>query len=415
MFEGRTMSFLSEFKRQTMPFTGDLEKTQYEFANQQRKILGLFEGMFVQLGRVVEPFAKGLLIVSNTLLTTVYDKLKGFADGAKASIEDMRAGGTGGGFGTALTSFVYAISRAGDYIYAFGQAAYNARSTIMEYGKAFGIQILTIARDLVVFSLKMTGVFIKIIESFGGFEVALKDMGNTIISISEFIARQTGTQSPSQKAADEKYYADQQLVMRTDERVKIYKGERPSRTQSGFRGDKALNENMTNVKAAEMAAEMKKAAEAQARISAVASGRPRAFVYGKQDIAGSGAGDRLMNFADSLKNITNLDDLKAFSIKTFGDVPDSGMSKDIMKFITMSTDREAKFQPLPPMAEKGRLSTYFSPAAFRDEIAGSDRGLNAAEETAANTAEMATYLQKLTETASVNSLLSGGKVAYLGA
>jgi hypothetical protein len=64
---------------------------------------------------------------------------------------------------------------------------------------------------------------------------------------------------------------------------------------------------------------------------------------------------------------------------------------------------------------QGRLSTYFSPAAFRDEIAGSDRGLNAAEETAANTAEMATYLQKLTETASVNSLLSGGKVAYLGA
>jgi hypothetical protein len=81
----------------------------------------------------------------------------------------------------------------------------------------------------------------------------------------------------------------------------------------------------------------------------------------------------------------------------------------------MSTEREAKFQPLPPMAMQGRLSTYFSPAAFRDEIAGSDRGLNAAEETAANTAEMATYLQKLTETASVNSLLSGGKVAYLGA
>jgi len=417
MFEGRTMSLLSEFKRQTLPFTGDLEKTQYEFANQQRKILGLFEGMFVQLGRVVEPFAKGLLIVSNTLLTTVYDKLKGFADGAKASIEDMRAGGTGGGFGTALTSFVYAISRAGDYIYAFGQAAYNARSTIMEYGKAFGIQILTIARDLVVFSLKMTGVFIKIIESFGGFEVALKDMGNTIISISEFIARQTGTQSPSQKAADEKYYADQSLVSKTNERVRLFKGGRPAfKVAADGRGDTRIPvENVANITGQQMAAEMKKAAEAQARINAVASGGARAFVYGTQDVAGSGAGDRLMNFADSLKNITNLDDLKAFSIKAFGDVPDSGMYKDLMKFITMSTEREAKFQPLPPMAMQGRLSTYFSPAAFRDEIAGSDRGLNAAEETAANTAEMATYLQKLTETASVNSLLSGGKVAYLGA
>ena len=417
MFEGRTMSFLSEFKRQTMPFTGDLEKTQYEFANQQRKILGLFEGMFVQLGRVVEPFAKGLLIVSNTLLTTVYDKLKGFADGAKASIEDMRAGGTGGGFGNALTSFVYAVSRAGDYVYALGQAAYDSRDTIMEYGKAFGIQILTLARDLVVFSLKMTGVFVKIIESFGGFETALKDMGNTIISISEFIARQSGYQSPSQKAADEKYNADQQLVMRTNERVKIYKGEKPSErnNMTGFRGNKAFSENMTNVKAAEMAAEMKKAAEAQARINAISAGSPRSFVYGTQNMAGSGTGDRLQNLADSLKNINSLGDLKEFFSKTFGNVPDSGMYKEILKKITMSTEREAKFQPLPPMAMQGRLSTYFSPAAFRDEIAGSDRGLNAAEETAANTAEMATYLQKLTETSGVNSLLNGGRVAYLGA
>ena len=396
MFEGRTMSFLSEFKRQTMPFTGDLEKTQYEFANQQRKILGLFEGMFVQLGRVVEPFAKGLLIVSNTLLTTVYDKLKGFAEGAKASIEDIRAGGSGGGFGSALRSFVYAVSRAGDYVYAFGQAAYDARDTIMEYGKAFGIQVLTLARDLVVFSLKMTGVFVKIIESFGGFETALKDMGNTIISISEFIARQSGYQSPSQKAADEKFNADQQLVMRTNERVKIYKGEKPSErnNMTGFRGNKAFSENMTNVKAAEMAAEMKKAAEAQARINAISAGSPRSFVYGTQNMTGSGTGDMLQNLGDSLKNIKSLDDLKEFFSKTFGNVPDSGMYKEILKKITMSTEREAKFQPLPPMAEKGRLSSYFSPAAFRDEIAGSDRQmLTAAETTAANTSMLVEFLK----------------------
>jgi hypothetical protein len=395
MFEGRTISFLSEFKRQTMPFTGDLEKTQYEFANQQRKILGLFEGMFVQLGRVVEPFAKGLLIVSNTLLTTVYDKLKGFAEGAKASIEDIRAGGSGGGFGSALRSFVYAVSRAGDYVYAFGQAAYDARDTIMEYGKAFGISVLNMARDLVVFSLKMTGVFVKIIESFGGFETALKDMGNTIISISEFIARQTGYQSPAQKEADKKFYADQQLV----------------------EGSKRLsreNRGLIARPGTRLPGESKAVLEAQKRLESIASGSPRSFVYGTQDMAGSGAGDRIMKLAESLQNIKGIEDLKEFFSNTFGNVPDSGAYDEILKKLVMSTEREAKFQPLPPMAEKGRLSSYFSPAAFRDEIAGSDRGLNAAEETAANTAEMATYLQKLTETASVNSLLSGGKVAYLG-
>ena len=199
--------------------------------------------------------------------------------------------------------------------------------------------------------------------------------------------------------------------------MKIYKGEKPSErnNMTGFRGNKAFSENMTNVKAAEMAAEMKKAAEAQARINAISAGSPRSFVYGTQNMTGSGTGDMLQNLGDSLKNIKSLDDLKEFFSKTFGNVPDSGMYKEILKKITMSTDREAKFQPLPPMAMQGRLSTYFSPAAFRDEIAGSDRGLNAAEETAANTAEMATYLQKLTETSGVNSLLSGGRVAYLGA
>ena len=375
MFEGRTMSFLSEFKRQTMPFTGDLEKTQYEFANQQRKILGLFEGMFVQLGRVVEPFAKGLLIVSNTLLTTVYDKLKGFAEGAKASIEDMRAGGTGGGFGNALTSFVYAVSRAGDYVYAFGQAAYDARDTIMEYGKAFGIQILTIARDLVVFSLKMTGVFLKIIESFGGFEVALKDMGNTIIGISEFIARQTGYQSPAQKEADKKFYADEQLV---EGSIRLNRENRGLIARPGTK----------------LPGMSKAVIEAQARINAVSAGSPRSIVYGTQGMPGSGAGDGAMKLAESLQNIKSLDDLKEFFSKTFGNVPDSGMYKEILKKITMSTDREAKFQPLPPMAEKGRLSSYFSPAAFRDEIAGSDRQmLTAAETTAANTSMLVEFLK----------------------
>jgi hypothetical protein len=375
MFEGRTMSMLSEFKRQTMPFTGDLEKTQYEFANQQRKILGLFEGMFVQLGRVVEPFAKGLLIVSNTLLTTVYDKLKGFAEGAKASIEDIRAGGSGGGFGSALRSFLYAVSRAGDYIYAFGQAAYDARDTIMEYGKAFGISVLNMARDLVVFSLKMTGVFVKIIESFGGFETALKDMGNTIISISEFIARQTGYQSPAQKEADKKFYADQQLV---EGSIRLNRENRGLIARPGTK----------------LPGMSKAVIEAQARINAVSAGSPRSFVYGTQDMAGSGAGDRIMKLAESLQNIKGIEDLKEFFSNTFGNVPDSGMYKDLMKFITMSTEREAKFQPLPPMAEKGRLSSYFSPAAFRDEIAGSDRQmLTAAETTAANTSMLVEFLK----------------------
>ena len=376
MFEGRTMSFLSEFKRQTMPFTGDLEKTQYEFANQQRKILGLFEGMFVQLGRVVEPFAKGLLIVSNTLLTTVYDKLKGFAEGAKASIEDIRAGGSGGGFGSALRSFVYAVSRAGDYVYAFGQAAYDSRDTIMEYGKAFGTMVLLVAKDLAVYGLRMTSVVIKIVEAISNLLPSITDMTRALVLGAEFTARQTGMQSPGQKEADKKYYEDQLLVDKTKQRLRGFQG-----------GDRFMRDNVSGQ---QMSKEQQLAKAAQKRLDAVASGMPRSFAYGTEKDPAITLGDSVAKFADKLKSVNSIDDLK----NVFGSVPDSGALNEILKKITMSTDREAKFQPLPPMAEKGRLSTYFSPAAFRDEIAGSDRQmLTAAETTAANTSMLVEFLK----------------------
>ena len=160
-----------------------------------------------------------------------------------------------------------------------------------------------------------------------------------------------------------------------------------------------------------MSKEQQLAKAAQKRLDAVASGMPRSFAYGTEKDPAITLGDSVAKFADKLKSVNSIDDLK----NVFGSVPDSGALNGILEKLVMSTEREAKFQPLPPMAMQGRLSTYFSPAAFRDEIAGSDRGLNAAEETAANTAEMATYLQKLTETSGVNSLLNGGRVAYLGA
>ena len=376
MFEGRTMSFLSEFKRQTMPFTGDLEKTQYEFANQQRKILGLFEGMFVQLGRVVEPFAKGLLIVSNTLLTTVYDKLKGFAEGAKASIEDIRAGGSGGGFGSALRSFVYAVSRAGDYVYAFGQAAYDARDTIMEYGKAFGTMVLLVAKDLAVYGLRMTSVVIKIVEAISNLLPSITDMTRALVLGAEFTARQTGMQSPGQKEADKKYYEDQLLVDKTKQRLRGFQG-----------GDRFMRDNVSGQ---QMSKEQQLAKAAQKRLDAVASGMPRSFAYGTEKDPAITLGDSVAKFADKLKSVNSIDDLK----NVFGSVPDSGALNGILEKLVMSTEREAKFQPLPPMAEKGRLSSYFSPAAFRDEIAGSDRQmLTAAETTAAGVMMLVDFLK----------------------
>ena len=101
-----------------------------------------------------------------------------------------------------------------------------------------------------------------------------------------------------------------------------------------------------------------------------------------------------MDEADKVKNIRNWDDLKKYLGNTFGNIPDSGALDAVMNKLSMSTEREAKFQPLPPMAMQGRLSTYFSPAAFRDEIQGSDRQmLTAAETTAANTSMLVEFLK----------------------
>jgi len=423
MFEGRTMSFLSEFKRQTMPFTGDLEKTQYEFANQQRKILGLFEGMFVQLGRVVEPFAKGLLIVSNTLLTTVYDKLKGFADGAKASIEDMRAGGSGGGFGSALRSFVYAISRAGDYAYAFGLYLYDSRSIIGEWLTSVAKSIMGIAKDLIFVSSQFISALATVVESFALMLSPLGSFRDALIGVAKKMDWITG-RDPEGDARD-KFNAAKAEEGIFQYSLKEFRA-REKAPLSGFLtgskdqfGSAEVRESM----AKEVEINRQRAAKANSMIAqrndfmktkGFTEDQANVEVFGEK-LGGLSFGS-VAEVAGSIRRIAGHMGVLMESLDTvLPNVPDSGAGSKLLEKLIMSTDREAKFQPLPPMAEKGRLSSYFSPAAFRDEIAGSDRGLNAAEETAANTAEMATYLQKLTETASVNSLLSGGKVAYLGA
>jgi hypothetical protein len=139
-----------------------------------------------------------------------------------------------------------------------------------------------------------------------------------------------------------------------------------------------------------MSKEQQLAKAAQKRLDAVASGMPRSFAYGTEKDPAITLGDSVAKFADKLKSVNSIDDLK----NVFGSVPDSGALNEVLKKLSMSTDREAKFQPLPPMAEKGRLSSYFSPAAFRDEIAGSDRQmLTAAETTAANTSMLVEFLK----------------------
>jgi uncharacterized protein YdaU (DUF1376 family) len=417
-FEARMKALLDEIRRQTAPFMGDLEQTQYEFANQQRKLLGMFEGLFVQAGRILEPFAKAMLLVSNTVMSSLYEKLKGFAETVDGVLADMRAGGSGGSYGSALKSLVGALSRAADYVIYFGDKLWESRDAIGRFLGKMLDTISSVAIDLVRFSSKMVTTLASLLGTFDGLIPSLEGFGNVLVGLADFIDRHFGEDrrgtAVSQFANDAKDRDVLKHMEKTNQGGMMMK----FLTGGGY-SQKSINAMREKVK------------ESEPRFSAasnligkgVAQNQAIYEAYGVTSFRGVGK-----NGIETVKNMAGNLDTAAMQLEK-GALDFKALLGDAPKFVDQNTvlqnllkdssGRKIDFIP-PPEIEpnamgSGRLSTYFSPAAFRDEIAGSDRGLNAAEETAANTAEMATYLQKLTETASVNSLLSGGKVAYLGA
>lgn len=363
-FEARTKALISEIKRQTAPFMGDLQATQYEFANQQRKLMGLFESIFVQAGRILEPFAKALLIVSNDTLTLLNDRLRTFADTIKPN-----AGGI-------LGRFTLAVARAADYVVELGNRIWEARQRIADALVSAADMVLMVSKNLIVFSLRVISVFGQLAEAVLNILPSLKDMTASMASAAEFFARQTGFQTSGQKAANAAYQEDESLV-------------RSARIEANkFR----LNSS-NQLTPEKLVALQKQAKIAQARIDQVQAGMPRTFVYngGASFDFAKGAAN-LGVLADKVQAINTKEGLQDFLKQFMGDVPK--VISDPLEKILTQVNRDPNFKPLPEMTpeERGSLVSYFSPAAYRDEV--QNRQLSAMEKVAVNTDRMVEILDR---------------------
>lgn len=363
-FEARTKALIQEITRQTAPFMGDLAATQYEFANQQRKILGLFESIFVQAGRILEPFAKIILITSNEALTMLNDKLRAAADAFSNINPEF------------FSKFGAVVARAGDYAIMFAKQLYDAREAIGDRLAGLFETVAFAARDLIVYSLRMVSVVAGLIESFHSLTPTIKDLTLSIAGFAEFVSRQVGTQTPAQKKADEAYSQD--LTTVTNARV------RTSNYKKWY--------NILDMTTGEqLNALQNKAKEAQARIDQVNNGMPRSFVYGTQQgpLFGTSTFEKLQSLSDALQNVNSVPDLQKLFTDIFGTAP-AVLSNPASKLAV--PERNPLFIP-PGEFEKqtGSLAKYFNPAAFRDEV--QTRQLDAMQQTAENTGRIADILE----------------------
>jgi hypothetical protein len=364
-FEARTKSLVYEVKRQTAPFMGDLAATQYEFANQQRKLLGLFESLFVQAGRVLEPFAKVIMITSNEVLTIFNDRLRKTAESAS----NLKGG--------LLDRFGAAVARAGDYVLYFADKIYANRETIASKIEQVITTVLDAAKNLVVFSLRMMSVVAGLVETFQGLIPTVKSVTMSIASLAEFIGRMTGFTSPEFKAAQIEQTKDKDKVI--ESRVKT----------ANFKKWWNVLDITTGQ---ELSRIQREAAAAQSRLDQVANGMPISYVYGtnKGPMAGEGISEKLTNLAESVASIKTPQDLAKFFSDLSGAAPN--VFGNAMDKAMMQVNRPPNFIPPGQFSkeETGRLVSYFSPAAYRDEI--QTRSVNAMERVADNTDKIVEYM-----------------------
>lgn len=369
-FEARTKALISEIKRQTAPFMGDLQATQYEFANQQRKLMGLFESIFVQAGRILEPFAKAMLIVSNDTLTLLNDRLRTFADTIKPN-----AGGI-------LGRFTLAVARAADYVVELANRIWESRQRIADALSEAAKVIFMVSRDLLVISLRAITFFGKLAEVVLSLLPSMKDLAASFTSLAEFISGMTGIQTEGQKAANKAYLKDFQVIAGTDKLLREFREVRVP-GQEGF-GGRLNGEQMNRA--------MQKSREAQERIDRVASGVPKSVVYGTDKFNLAEGVASLGVLADKIQGIRTKEDLQKLIGNFGGDVPK--IISDPLKKILEQIVRDPRFIPPAEMNPQGdgTLVSYFSPAAYRDEV--QNRQVTALEKVAANTGEMVRILER---------------------
>lgn len=340
--QARARQFVEEFSRQAGLFTGDLERTQYEFANQRRKFLGQFEALFVTVGRILEPFAKAVIIAANDLMGMVLDIVSPFANTIKDNMVEMTVMER---FSQSIKTFSWYVLWAKNAIIELVKRVYEARWTILEWAKSLANGAGTLAVSLVRYSARVVDMFAGFIERIGGLMPIIDMFASALEGLANFMNALTSKES--KKSTD--------IAAVNREIADIQRG------RVVFRSEK----------------------EKQSRLEFLKS---RLGPLGAFDQPQQGS-TRLKGFSATLNRLAT--DLEA-GINAAGIAVDPQSYADFLAKLQPATSFANPLAPAPDM-NSGRLVQYFNPSAFRDAI--QEREGSPMKETAKNTGEILALLQ----------------------
>jgi len=349
--QARARMFVEEFSRQAGLFTGDLERTQYEFANQRRKFLGQFEAMFVLVGRILEPFAKAILIAANELMGMVLDLLTPFSKSMKDNMVEMTVTER---LAESIKAFAYYVVWGKNAIVELVKRIYEARTVIIDFAKKIANAIGTIAVTLVQYSIAVVDVFVRFITFMNGLIPVVEAFTWALKKATNVLNDPLG--------------------------------------QAGFkeRGDKAIqlsrvNENIRMLESGQLVKQGDRFALAE-----LDRQKTR-----RNELMGTGVGPSsfLPGFSDQINRTVG--DLR----KTLMEVAGTVNQDEITKLLQQIEPVEAFANPLDPSPELGggRLVQYFNPAAFRDAL--QERDTTPMQDTAKNTGQMVVILKEMADKA----------------
>ena len=339
--QARARQFVEEFSRQAGLFTGDLERTQYEFANQRRKFLGQFEALFVTVGRILEPFAKAIIIAANDLMGMVLDLISPFANTIKDNMVEMTVTER---FAQSIKTFAWYVLWAKNALIELVKRVYEARWTILEFAQRLANVIGTIAASLVEYSLSVVKMFAGLVSTINEVVPALWGFVEALKVASSFI-------EPSDRYKN--FAKNREQIGKLDESIAAMQGGALVK-----RGDPLATAELERLKA-----------RREALLGGSPDGRPIAGFSGKVNEAAA-------RFQTIIRELGGTVDLKEFA--------------DFLNKMQPATSFANPLAPAPDM-NSGRLVQYFSPSAFRDAI--QEREGSPMKETAKNTGEILVLLQ----------------------
>lgn len=392
-FAARTKALEYEILRQTKGFTGDLEATQYEFANQQRKLLGIFEAAFVHVGRALEPFARVIMIASTTVGSIFVKQLEAFGDWIQNSFQDMVDFKDGGKLQIYLAAVTKAAARAADYLLYFADKLYENKDVIYEFIKKVGETLYSLALDLLRFSLTMIAMMANFFKMLPSVFNALKTFGDVLEELAKRIDKgfNLGMNDDAEmKAIKEEEQIDKGKKLNERDEEAIKRGKFP-----GIMGSKLTKWDVADLKN-DIAGRNKKIKEMEdrkAQVNALVAGGMNRRDAQKKVFGNDGKLPWADNMAAGLENmaIEGKKALDALEQQGLGgvlpNVPGRVNPEDIIDWMLMAPGARPDFgDPEPFKGKGGRLSQYFDPAAYRDEV--QSREMTAAQQTAENTGEM---------------------------